>query len=155
MQILENISLQAYNTFGIDQKAKYFVVIKTLEEAQKLVKEPIFLNHKRLILGGGSNILLTEDFDGLVIKNEILGIQKTEETTNYTYLQVGAGVSWHEFVLETIQLGLGGAENMSLIPGTVGAAHLCKILELMAQSSRTYSMNLKLWRSLTRICSPF
>src|SRR5690606_5543378 len=80
------------------------------------------LNQKHLILGGGSNVLLTKDFEGLVVKVEIKGKEVVEETNDYIVLRVGAGENWHEFVMYCVANNYGGVENLSPIPGTVGAA---------------------------------
>jgi UDP-N-acetylmuramate dehydrogenase len=127
MNILENISLKAYNTFGIDKKAKYFSIAHNLEDLKELLKWAKSNEEKVLILGGGSNILLTQDLDCLVIKIEILGITLLEETPDEVLIEVGAGVIWHDLVLYTIDQNWGGIENLSLIPGTVGASPMQNI----------------------------
>jgi len=127
MNILENISLKAYNTFGIDKKAKYFSVVHNLEELKTLLKWAKSNEEKILILGGGSNILLTQDLDFLVIKIEIMGITLIEETQDEVLIEVGAGVNWHDLVIYTINQNWGGIENLSLIPGTVGASPMQNI----------------------------
>src|SRR4028118_529355 len=98
MYILENISLQPYNTFGIDAKARFFIEIHSMAELQELLKNPAYRQMPKLILGGGSNLLFTQNFDGLLIKISIPGIEKTDENANYVYLKVGAGVVWHDLV---------------------------------------------------------
>jgi UDP-N-acetylmuramate dehydrogenase len=123
----ENIDLLPFNTFKISAKAKYFTVVHTVEDVQALLQTEIFRQNKHLILGGGSNVLLTGDFDGLVIKNEIKGIVIKEETDAQVILKVGAGENWHEFVMHCIAQNYGGIENLSLIPGTVGAAPMQNI----------------------------
>ncbi|MCP9769051.1 UDP-N-acetylmuramate dehydrogenase [Lacihabitans sp. LS3-19] len=126
-EIQENISLKSYNTFGIEAKAKYFVVFKSVEELKRILRNPEYLNEKRLFLGGGSNVLLLNDFEGLVLKNEIKGIESVFENEENAILKVGGGEVWHEFVLDTIEKQLSGLENLSLIPGTVGAAPMQNI----------------------------
>ncbi len=125
MQIQENISLKHYNTFGIDAKARLFAGFKDIDELTELVTH----NPKPVtfILGGGSNILFTKDFNGLVLKNEITGIQKLHEDAEYIYVRAGAGENWHRFVLHCINNNMAGAENLSLIPGNVGAAPMQNI----------------------------
>ncbi len=123
LQMQENTSLLPYNTFGISAKAAYFTTIATESELTELL--PIRL--PLLILGGGSNIVFTKDWDGLVLKNDIRGIEKIDETDDYVYLCVGAGEVWHDLVLHTIAQNWGGIENLSLIPGTVGAAPIQNI----------------------------
>lgn len=126
-EILQNISLKPYNTFGLEAKAKYFVVFKSVEELKEILSKEKFKNEKKLFLGGGSNILLMRDFDGLVLKNEIYGIENIFEDDSKVILKSGAGEVWHSFVLKSIDLGLSGLENLSLIPGTVGAAPMQNI----------------------------
>jgi UDP-N-acetylmuramate dehydrogenase len=123
----QNIDLLPFNTFKISASAKYFITIHTIEELQELLKSEIFKQNRHLILGGGSNLLLTEDFDGLVIKNEIKGIQIKGETNTHVTLKVGAGELWHELVMYCVSHNYGGIENLSLIPGTVGAAPMQNI----------------------------
>jgi UDP-N-acetylmuramate dehydrogenase len=125
MQIQENFSLKHYNTFGIDAKSRYFSVFSDTTELSELI-----IHNPKLvpfILGGGSNILFIKDFDGLVLKNEITGIQKLHEDAEYIYVKVGAGENWHSFVLHCIQNNMAGAENLSLIPGNVGASPMQNI----------------------------
>lgn len=125
--IHKNISLKKYNTFGIEAKAKYFVEVNNLDELIEILKNKKFQDTKRLILGGGSNILLTKDFDGLVIKINLGGIEKIKEDQNHIYLKSGAGVIWHDLVMFCVNQGYAGIENLSLIPGTVGAAPMQNI----------------------------
>lgn len=125
MQIRENISLRPYNTFGIDATARYFASFTGIEELEETVTlKPGIPN---LVLGGGSNILFTKDFDGLVLKNEIKGIAELHEDSEYVYVKAGAGENWHQFVLYCIERGWGGVENLSLIPGNVGASPMQNI----------------------------
>jgi len=125
--ILENVSLKPYNTFGLEAKAKYFVVFKSVEELKEILVLEKFKIEKKLFLGGGSNVLLMGDFNGLVLKNEIYGIENIFEDDNKVILKSGAGEVWHSFVLKSIDMGLSGLENLSLIPGTVGAAPMQNI----------------------------
>lgn len=127
MNIQKNVSLKEFNTFGVDKIARYYVrvhsgqdVVEALAAAKKL-DIPIF------ILGGGSNILLTRDVEALVIHMYIKGIENFKEDDNHRWLRVGAGEVWHDFVLRTISEGLAGIENLSLIPGTVGASPMQNI----------------------------
>ena len=127
MKIQENISLKPFTTFGIDKKAKFFTTVETLDElkiallAAKEKQLPVF------ILGGGSNILLTRDIEGLVIKLEIKGINLVKEEGDQLWVEVGAGEMWHELVLHSIAQDWAGLENLSLIPGTVGASPMQNI----------------------------
>jgi UDP-N-acetylmuramate dehydrogenase len=125
--IQENVSLLPFNTFGIDVNARFFGVVRTLDEVQSLIRSDIFKKEKHLIVGGGSNLLLTRDFEGLVVKNELKGIHVVSEYENQIELEVGAGENWHEFVMYCVSKDLGGVENLSLIPGTVGAAPMQNI----------------------------
>jgi UDP-N-acetylmuramate dehydrogenase len=127
LHIQENISLLPYNTFKIDAKAKFLVVVRSIEDVQELVKSSIFRSQPYMILGGGSNLLLTRDFDGLVIKNELKGIAVVSQSERYITLKVGAGESWHDLVMYCVDRNYGGIENLSLIPGTVGAAPMQNI----------------------------
>lgn len=122
-----NISLRSFNTFGVDALGKYFVVIKTEDEASSFFQSDEFSSleldaENILMLGGGSNILFTKDFEGLVVKNEIDGIHIVEQHDDVVLVEVGSGMLWHDFVTTCIDHGWGGVENLSLIPGTVGAA---------------------------------
>ncbi len=122
--IKQNISLKSYNTFGIDVNASQFVEIT--ESSQ--LKTVLYNNaYPILILGGGSNILLTQNFDGLVVKNNIKGIEKIIEDDNSVVLKVGAGEIWHQFVIYCIEHEYCGIENLSLIPGCVGASPMQNI----------------------------
>ncbi len=119
MQIIPDFSLLPYNTFGLAARAAHFVEVHTVGELQAALQTAI---HPKLVLGGGSNILFTRDVEGLVIKNSILGIEETSRTNKEIRLKVGGGENWHSFVLHAVARGLGGVENLSLIPGTVGAS---------------------------------
>ncbi len=125
MIIKQNFSLRPYNTFGIDAKSRYFATFECIEDLVK-IKETL-PDEPLLILGGGSNILFVQDFEGLTLKNEIKGIQKIKEDPQHVWLRVGAGENWHEFVCYCLQKQYAGVENLSLIPGTVGAAPMQNI----------------------------
>ena len=127
MQILRDISLQPYNTFGIDVSARYWVTITSVDDLQELLRNPAYQSLPKLILGGGSNVLFTQDFEGMVVKMDIQGIEVVEENEDYGWVKAGAGVNWHALVMHCIEQGYGGIENMSLIPGTVGAAPMQNI----------------------------
>ena len=124
MQIQENISLKAFNTFGINAAAKSFASFSNTASLQELTNDNV---RPLLILGGGSNILFTADFNGLVLKNEVKGIETINEDNEFVYVKAGAGENWHRFVLFCIDQNLGGAENLSLIPGNVGASPMQNI----------------------------
>ena len=125
MQILDNISLKPYNTFGIDVKAKHFASIQTIEELKSLYSNNNY--PKKFLIGGGSNMLLTQDIDALVIHLNLQGIQILKKEDNFVYINVKAGQNWHDFVLWTLDNNYGGLENMSLIPGNVGTAPIQNI----------------------------
>ncbi len=136
--IKENVSLKPYNTFGLEVTARYFVEITEVEELVSLLKDPAWSSARKLFLGGGSNILLLNDFDGLVIKISLGGIGVKEETPDYAVVQAGAGEVWHQLVLHTLERNLGGLENLSLIPGTVGAAPMQNIGAYGAEVKDTF-----------------
>ena len=129
--IQHDISLRQFNTFGIDATAKYFASFQTEKELISILEETEVLIEKDfsklLFLGSGSNILFTKDFDGVVLKNEIAGTQVVHEDEDFVYVTAGAGVNWHEFVMFCVENDLGGVENLSLIPGTVGASPIQNI----------------------------
>jgi UDP-N-acetylmuramate dehydrogenase len=134
MQVQENISLKPYNTFRIDAKARYFLRFNSVAQlldastsnlSGRGMKQPTQM--PSLVLGGGSNILFTKDFDGYILKNEILGIEKVGEDENFVYIKCGAGVNWHQFILYCIDNNWAGLENLSLIPGCVGASPMQNI----------------------------
>lgn len=132
-----NISLKPYNTFGIDVKAKSFGRFGSLDELKDLIRNrdkgtPLF------ILGGGSNVLLTKDLPFFVLKNEISGIEIVNETETHVVVKVGSGVEWHSFVRYTVEKGWGGVENMSLIPGSVGASPMQNIGAYGAEIKDTF-----------------
>lgn len=125
-EIKNNVSLKPYNTMAIDAKAQYFVDLNNESQISNLLthgllKKPIF------ILGGGSNILFTQDYAGLVIQNQLKGIEVLEDNFYNATVKVAAGENWHNFVLYCLEKGYGGLENLSLIPGTVGAAPIQNI----------------------------
>jgi len=128
--IQENISLKKYNTFGIDVTARYFSPFKTIDELNELLEFNQPSNNQSpsiLVLGGGSNLLFTTNFDGLVLKNEIPGIEKVNEDDDYVYIKAGAGVNWHNLVMHCINHDWAGVENLSLIPGNTGASPMQNI----------------------------
>ncbi len=123
MNIEKNISLKPYNTFGIDVRAKAFTNFETTDELQ----EGLSVEEKRIILGGGSNILFTKDFDGLVLKNELKGIEVVKETDEHVFVKAAAGENWHQFVMHCVENNYAGLENLSLIPGNCGASPMQNI----------------------------
>jgi len=127
MNIIENYPLLKLNTFGIDIKAKYFTSINTINELIEVTKTNVFKDLELLILGGGSNILFTKDFDGLVILNNIKGKEIIDQNQQSIFLKIGAGENWHELVMYCVDNGWGGIENLSLIPGNTGTAPMQNI----------------------------
>ncbi|MDO8550901.1 MAG: UDP-N-acetylmuramate dehydrogenase, partial [Ignavibacteria bacterium] len=127
MNISKNISLKPYNTFGIDVKAKFFSEIRSELQLKKILSSHEFNSIPKLIIGGGSNILLTKDFEGLVLKISIPDIEIISEDEETVEVKAGAGVIWHDLVLYFIERNFGGVENLSLIPGTAGAAPIQNI----------------------------
>lgn len=126
MNIRSNQSLLAYNTFRIDVNAKYFVEVSSIEELKEVLSSDVCKSNKLFILGGGSNLLLTKDFDGLVIRLGIKGITVCEEGDD-VYVEAGAAEVWNDFVQFNVNNGYAGIENLSLIPGTVGASPIQNI----------------------------
>jgi UDP-N-acetylmuramate dehydrogenase len=127
LNVQEQVSLKKFNTFQLDIYAKYFLATQCVDElilATKLSKEYAL---PLLILGGGSNMVLTQDFPGLVTQIGLRGIEKISETDGEVILKVAAGEKWDEFVQHALDLGYSGIENMSLIPGSVGAAPIQNI----------------------------
>jgi UDP-N-acetylmuramate dehydrogenase len=122
--VQHNINLKPYNTFGIEANATSFAAFSSVESLHELISAN---TRPLLILGGGSNILLTKDFDGLVLKNELKGIELINPADNSVLVRSAAGETWHELVLFSISHNLGGIENLSLIPGSVGAAPMQNI----------------------------
>ena len=129
MQVSKNISLKPYNTFSIDVRAARFAVFENIDEARELLKvqRPTTNAQAVLILGGGSNILFTQNINGLVLKNEISSIEKIREDDEHVYIKAGAGVNWHRLVIHCIENNWAGLENLSLIPGNVGASPMQNI----------------------------
>ena len=122
MKLEQNISLKAFNTFGVDALAHSFVTISSIGQLEQVFSQLVPPGTPFLVLGQGSNLLFTRDYNGVVIKNEIEGIVLVDEDVDHVYVKAGAGVNWHEFVLHCINHDWGGVENLSLIPGTIGAA---------------------------------
>ena len=123
MLLQEHIPLDTLNTFGVKAQARYYVRINDVQQLQDLLSSPLL--HKlfpRLILGGGSNVLFINDFEGIVLHVAINGIAVVKEDQDHVWVQAGAGVNWHTLVLYCVRHGYAGIENLSLIPGTVGAA---------------------------------
>ena len=127
MIIQENFSLKQLNTFGIEAYARYFSAFSTIEQLTGLLSDKRYDAASRLILGGGSNLLFTKNVDGIVLKNELKGIELIKEDAAYYYVRAAAGEVWHHFVMHCIKNNYAGLENLSLIPGNVGASPMQNI----------------------------
>ncbi|MDH3381437.1 MAG: UDP-N-acetylmuramate dehydrogenase [Flavobacteriaceae bacterium] len=123
MNIQKNISLKPYNTFGIDAIAKQFVSVSTINELEEVIKD----HSSFLILGGGSNVLFTNEVIPFVIHLNLKGIDILNYSDDYVFIKVAAGENWHSFILWCIEHHFGGIENLSLIPGNVGASPIQNI----------------------------
>ncbi|GEN73887.1 UDP-N-acetylmuramate dehydrogenase [Chryseobacterium lathyri] len=134
----ENFSLKPYNTFGVDAKAKYFIEVQTLEHLKDAINYSKDHHLQVLFLGGGSNILLTKDFDGLAIKLSLKGISEQDLNENEVLVTAKAGENWHEFVMYSLEKNYGGLENLSLIPGNVGTSPMQNIGAYGAEIKDTF-----------------
>jgi UDP-N-acetylmuramate dehydrogenase len=153
MQMQSNFSLKSFNTFGIEAKAKNFVAVHSLDELKTVLAE--HAAEPKFILGGGSNMLLTQDIEALVIHIDLKGKRIVKEDDDFVWVESMAGENWHEFVLWTIDQNFGGLENMSLIPGNVGTTPVqnigaygteikdtfvsCDAMKIDDQTMRTFS----------------
>lgn len=154
MNIQEHVSLRPYNTFGIDVKARYFAEVTSIEELRWVLQQNSYPD--KLILGGGSNMLLTGDLDLLVILISLKGKEVVSSDKTHNEIRVMAGENWHELVLWTLEHNLGGLENLSLIPGSVGSAPIqnigaygvelkdhfvcCELMDMATQTLHTFSL---------------
>ncbi len=127
MTIKENISLKPYNTFGISANARYFCEVESVDELQSLISSEIFQSQPHLILGEGANILFTKDFEGLVVKPAIKGIELVRETDDEVFVKAYAGELWNDLVLFCCEKKWNGLENLAYIPSSVGAAPIQNI----------------------------
>lgn len=145
MEIQKNISLKPFNTFGITCNTSEFCSISKIEDIKLLM--PQLSQKPFLFLGGGSNVLFTKDFDGLVIQNQLKGIDTIYEDENIAEIAVKSGEIWHDLVLWTLEKGFFGLENLSLIPGSVGAAPMQNIgaygEEIKNWCTKVIALNLK------------
>jgi len=155
LQIQENVSLKHFNTFGIDANARYFAEISREHELEELFADPQWLQTERLILGGGSNMLLVNNFDGLVIRLNIRGIQH-RISHNDVFVEAGAGEVWNDLVNFCVDRNYGGMENLSLIPGSVGASPIQNIgaygveLKDVFESCRAFEIATGTFRTFTK-----
>ncbi|MFH0867411.1 MAG: UDP-N-acetylmuramate dehydrogenase [Bacteroidota bacterium] len=127
MIILENISLKPYNTFGIQANARLFAEMHTLQDIQTFLISEKYKSRRKLIIGGGSNLLFIKDYDDVVMKISTKGIFKIDENEKHVWLNVQAGEVWDDFVNHCIENNYGGIENLALIPGNVGSCPIQNI----------------------------
>ncbi|OIQ16264.1 MAG: UDP-N-acetylenolpyruvoylglucosamine reductase [Flavobacterium sp. MedPE-SWcel] len=153
MEIQSCYPLKEYNTFGIAANAKEFTAVHTIDELTEVLKENT--SKQLFILGGGSNMLLTQDIDALVIHVDLKGIKTTQQENDFVHVEAMAGENWHEFVLHCIDNNFGGLENLSLIPGNVGTTPIqnigaygteikdtfvsCQVIEIATQKIVTFT----------------
>lgn len=147
MKKIESASLIDLNTFGIEAKAKLLIHYNTEEELKQLIESGIMVNNKVLHIGGGSNLLFLNDYDGTILHSEIKFINIVSENDSIVAVQVGAGVVWDDFVAYAVENGWGGIENLSLIPGEVGASAIQNIgaygVEVCDVIKEVHAINLK------------
>ncbi|PAU95729.1 UDP-N-acetylenolpyruvoylglucosamine reductase [Aliifodinibius salipaludis] len=122
-----DVDLKPYNTLNISARARYFATIESESQLKEVLRHPKTEGLKIMVLGGGSNVLFADDFDGLILHIEIKGREVVKENDEYVWLKIGAGENWHQAVRYCVEKGWGGIENLSLIPGTVGAAPIQNI----------------------------
>jgi UDP-N-acetylmuramate dehydrogenase len=127
MKIHQNYNLSKLNTFGVDVNAKFFTEVQNEEGLRELFSLPEFKQNKKIFLGGGSNVLFTKDFDGMVVLNKLSGVDIWNEDKDTVILRIMSGENWHALVEFAVGRGYWGIENLSLIPGTVGAAPMQNI----------------------------
>ncbi|MCF7833729.1 MAG: UDP-N-acetylmuramate dehydrogenase [Candidatus Pacebacteria bacterium] len=137
IQFLENYDLTHLNTFGVKAKAKFFVELQEEGDIKELFSSDIFKENKKIFLGGGSNTLFVNDFDGLLVLNRLKGISILEENEESILLRVMSGENWHDFVMYSVNKGLWGIESLALIPGTVGGAPVQNIGAYGAEAKNT------------------
>lgn len=125
--IQSEVNLAPFNTLHVEAQAQYFLSATSARQLRTFIDEKSANYSKIFILGGGSNVLFVRDFEGLILHINIRGREVVKETESHIFLKVGAGENWHETVLHCVDRGWGGIENLSLIPGTVGAAPIQNI----------------------------
>ena len=145
--IINNYSLKNHNTFGIDVKAKYFSTFNSVNKLKEILEINLHEKEKFFILGSGSNILLTKDYDGFILHNKIEGISILKDNKNEILVEVGSGVVWHDFVMWSVNQKLSGIENLALIPGTVGASPVQNIgaygMEVKDTITKVHTLEIK------------
>lgn len=127
VDIRQNVNLKSFNTFGIEVYCSYFAEVHSVDEILAVQGTDVYRNNQKLIVGGGSNILFTRNFEGLVVKNALKGIEVVSETADGVVVKAMAGEVWHDFVMWCINRNYAGLENLSLIPGCVGASPMQNI----------------------------
>jgi UDP-N-acetylmuramate dehydrogenase len=127
VRVEHGVSLARFNTFGVDARSACFARVRAAEDVGELLLQPSLRSLPRLVIGGGSNLLITRDFDGLVIKIEIPGFERLGASAGRQLVRVGAGEDWHRTVERLLAERLPGLENLALIPGAVGAAPIQNI----------------------------
>jgi len=127
MNLLENISVKSYNTFGIDVSTRFLTEAHSVDDLKEIIEDRRFAAVPMMILGGGSNVLFTENYFGLIVLNRLHGISLEREDENHYYVKAGAGENWHAFVMWCVERNYAGLENLSLIPGCVGASPMQNI----------------------------
>lgn len=127
MKLLQNHSLKNLNTFGVNARSKYFVEISSESDLVELLDDKMFQSQRKIIIGGGSNILFTKDFEGVIIKTSLSGINLAEESKKDVIVESGAGTIWDDLVAYCVEKNYGGIENLTSIPGSVGAAPIQNI----------------------------
>ncbi len=151
--IYQNYSLDHLNTFHLSARASYFALIRQPAEMEQLAREDLFREQPKLILGGGSNLLLTGNFNGLVIRSGIQGLECVDETDESVWIRVGSGMEWDELVAWAVAHDWGGLENLSAIPGDVGAAPVQNIgaygaeAKDMIERVEGFDFNSKTWKT--------
>lgn len=157
IDILQNYPLNSQHSFALNAVASHFVTVENIPQIKALISTEVWQNNRHVLLGEGSNTLFVDDYDGLVVKNHFKGIKIVKQTDDAIILKVGAGENWHQFVQYCIEQGFYGIENLSLIPGTVGAApiqnigaygvelknvfHSLEAVDLTTGQSRSFSPN--------------
>ncbi|MCU0928308.1 MAG: UDP-N-acetylmuramate dehydrogenase [Burkholderiaceae bacterium] len=153
MRVERNVSLRAYNTFGLPALARTLVRITGDADVRRLLADPELGRAPKLVLGGGSNLVLTRDVAQVVLKVEVRGLRLVETRDDAWIVEAGGGEGWHDLVAWTLEQGLPGLENLALIPGTVGAAPVQNIgaygLELAERFESLDAVDLVTGRSVT------
>lgn len=127
MRIEENFSLEKYNTFRLPVRTRWFMEYDNEEDLQKILSDEYFQENISIHIGGGSNLLFLNDYNGIVVHSQIKGIEVIEEKDDYLLLRIGAAEIWDDVVAYTVAKGWGGIENLSHIPGETGAAAIQNI----------------------------